>query len=881
MKVVRPEWLVDSVKAGVLLSWQDFIFTAGGRVDKAQGRQAQTSLTEFVAAKPYLFDPATSYSIPEAAPGNLPPREPSLPEYAEHKSNVAAERAMTDPAWRAAHTSAAPGFIAGYYANSRLHHLSAWKAELRTLVAEAQECAERGDIPASLEASDAAVGVSMRGAALALKSPLKGKGKAGGVAERVIMHVDFDAFFVSAGLVERPHLRGKPVVVCHSQGVQGGASSTSEIASASYEARKFGIKNGMSLQQARKLCPNLITMPYEFERYKQLSLKFYTILMSHADDLQAVSVDEALIDVTSTAAQMRIVRTDDDDDEEVPVDNARELADSIRAQIRAATGCEASIGIAPNIMLARLATRRAKPAGSFHLLPTALPDLLPTLDIQDLHGFGRAHAALCDALGKSMGETLYKAVRGIDERRLESDKPRKSVSCDINYGIRFDNDEQAEAFVHQMSAEVARRLDAINMKGVEAPKFMGHGQCVTYSKQAALAGTDGRATSDPRTIGALSWRLLSTLRIPAHELRGIAIQMQKLETPAASGKGRLPFRPAGDPEPRAETSARAAGTGPLDLPAFSQVDPSVLAALPDDIRTELEAEYRRRSAGPARPPSEPRSGPAPAPVSAPARRAASAAPHRGDAVALRVRGTGNASRGWRGALSNNTRPTFQPARGRGGGPTRSRWSLPAPPPPAAVRVERAELAELGFDADVFFALPVGLQREQLAAARGARVRPSQQPVRAAGPLRPLTRLAGRWAPPRGAHEHIPPPPAPRACFAESVRPALHRADADAEGGRADGADVRAFVRGWVVRFVGHAPHAADVERVAGYVARCGATDAGAARAVGVLRWWAALLRRRWAVWEHAAPREEPPGRGEDVRAEAVGMAWWAAHRALR
>jgi DNA repair protein REV1 len=104
-------------------------------------------------------------------------------------------------------------------------------------------------------------------------------------------------------------------------------------------------------------------------------------------------------------------------------------------------------------MLARLATRQAKPAGSFHLLPVALPDFLPTLDIKDLHGFGRAardkaheklgttnlaelvgrsKAALCDVLGKSMGETLYNAIRGIDERKLESDKPRKSVSCDIN-----------------------------------------------------------------------------------------------------------------------------------------------------------------------------------------------------------------------------------------------------------------------------------------------------------------------------------------------------------------------------------------------------------------------------------------------------------------
>lgn len=110
-------------------------------------------------------------------------------------------------------------------------------------------------------------------------------------------------------------------------------------------------------------------------------------------------------------------------------------------------------------MLARLATRRAKPAGSFHLLPAAFRDFLPDLDIQDLHGFGRAardkateklgttnlgelagrnKAALCDALGNAMGETLYNSIRGIDDHKLESDKPRKSVSCDINVsaGVR-------------------------------------------------------------------------------------------------------------------------------------------------------------------------------------------------------------------------------------------------------------------------------------------------------------------------------------------------------------------------------------------------------------------------------------------------------------
>ena len=283
MKVVKPEWLVQSAEVGVLLPWQDFIFVPGGRSESAQGRLAQASLTEFSASKPrnstsegaqlpkensISSDKNTSVPLrlPEA-PSHHPVSPTTLvPKYAKHDSNPAAARAMADPAWRSAHTSAAPGFIAGYYANSRLHHLSMWKTELRTLVAEAQERAERGNIHAASRTSEADAGVSMRGAALVMKNPLKGKEKVGNEAERVIMHVDFDAFFVSAGLVSRPNLRGKPVVVCHSQQAQGGASSTSEIASASYEARKYGVKNGMSLQQARKLCSALVTIPYEFER---------------------------------------------------------------------------------------------------------------------------------------------------------------------------------------------------------------------------------------------------------------------------------------------------------------------------------------------------------------------------------------------------------------------------------------------------------------------------------------------------------------------------------------------------------------------------------------------------------------------------------------
>ena len=377
MRVARPEWLTESAERGYLLNWKDYEFTQQHNSDPSQGVPVKQANINPPQGPTPNSDSAFKTKKTLPAPDPLYTTDPAtkadakrVPGYAAASSNPNAKRAMTDPEWRKANTAASSNFIDGYYKNSRLHHMSAWKAELKELVREAQDRAEAG--PASEHAGKVeGEGVSMKGAIMP-KSPSskwKGKGKASGHEERVIMHCDFDCFFVSAGLVSRPELKGKPIVVCHSQGGQGGASSTSEIASSSYEARDFGIRNGMryrlfivnpclladascfSLQQARKLCPNVVTIPYEFERcnflflsaviylmqgrYKEFSLKFYTILMSHADDLQAVSVDEALIDVTSTVSQMK---------ERYPhfVDPAKEYAEMIRAEVRKQTTCEGS-----------------------------------------------------------------------------------------------------------------------------------------------------------------------------------------------------------------------------------------------------------------------------------------------------------------------------------------------------------------------------------------------------------------------------------------------------------------------------------------------------------------------------------------------------------
>ncbi|KAF8884479.1 hypothetical protein BD779DRAFT_1536645 [Infundibulicybe gibba] len=935
MKVVRPEWLVESANAGVLLPWRNFIFKPNDPPNVAHGvskplssaqDQPKTYLKLNEQSRPQPLVPLAN-QLPKSVEGaarmggvSNTSGSSSVPKYAAHESNPFAQRAMANSEWRKAHTSASNDFLEDYYKNSRLHHLSTWKAELKNLVQEAQERAEHGvginscSVGKIQSETIRTGGVSMRGAELRSPSKGKGKGKAKAVdqEERVIMHCDFDCFFVSAGLTSRPELKGKPVVVCHSQGAQGGMSSTSEIASASYEARSYGIKNGMSLQQARQLCPAIQTIPYEFERYKQLSLTFYTILMQHADDLQAVSVDEALIDVTNTVSQMRSHASQDSS----IFDPATDYAETIRAQVRKATACEISIGISHNILLARLATRRAKPGGSYHLVPASVAEFLAPLDIADLHGFGRSakqkaveklgsttlgemesksKAALCNALGKAMGENLYNAIRGIDDKQLESDKPRKSVSCEINYGIRFSNNDQAEAFIHQMAAEVAKRLDEINMVGrsitlkimkrdptapVEPPKFLGHGSCDLFSKQSPLITPTGRPTRDKHIIGEHAWRLLKSFHFDSKELRGIGLQIQKLESSTTSvqqqhGQAVIPFARVGDPSkatgsstvlpevamrPPSETTGGEnlpQDNGPpkisemaIDLPSFSQVDMSVFHALPPDVRSELEAEYKRRSTSPfvevapqAVQPKPPLHGVANGPQIFP---------------------------------RNNRPPNFRGTSKQPG--TRGRYNISplrrllfqkkAAP---VVRITDAKLREFGIDPTVFAALPVKVQREQLTMARI---------IKEKGYL-PEPPAERKVIKPR---KYIPPPglwraPAPKARFRP---PALLRQQGKEKREKlyfVETADIQNVIEKWVNSYRNWAPKAKDIQYFTKYLVESvdssRSAHSGIETAIATLKWWLVLLRRYWGgsemIEEDVSPSQLDP----------IGEAWWKAFREVK
>lgn len=370
------------------------------------------------------------------------------------------------------------------------------------------------------------------------------------------MHIDMDCFFASVGLRDRPGLREKPVVVAHA--LTGSAygiehSSTSELASCNYVARTYGIKNGMFLGQAQALCPQqLVVIPYEYDKYDAVSKTLYHILLLHSNYVQAISCDEAYVDITfkiqDLLQQERInfvdskvsnkvvnktklkstflydeIDPDEEDDEEYHDDYAHhntrvqmgnkarkgsandndsilrrvdqlslQIAQQIRKEIFLQTGCNASIGIGSNMLLARIATQKAKPNNVFSLVQSVdVSALLSALAIRDLPGVGYVTAKKCEEvlslktcgdiinppsqlaakvgskegmltllqkeLGVKTGSTIYQFAQGKDDRSLVN-IARQSIGSDVNWGIRFTKQEEVDRFLLEFCQEVHHRL---------------------------------------------------------------------------------------------------------------------------------------------------------------------------------------------------------------------------------------------------------------------------------------------------------------------------------------------------------------------------------------------------------------------------------------
>lgn len=252
------------------------------------------------------------------------------------------------------------------------------------------------------------------------------------------------------------------MAVAHSKAVSKGGFS--EISSCNYPARKLGLRNGMFMVEAVKLCPHLQVLPYDFEQYRVVSDQIYRIFFNTGAVVQPVSVDEAYLELPAGT-------------------DGYQAAVQLKETIRSLTGCPASVGIGSNMLVARLATKKAKPDGIFLLSDEMLQDSLANLSVSDLPGVGYKHSKVlkefgCNTcmdvwttpvevlkswLGDALGAQVSKYSRGQDDRELKPIVARKSIGLDINYGIRFTNLENAEVFIYKMAIELASRLEQVEV----------------------------------------------------------------------------------------------------------------------------------------------------------------------------------------------------------------------------------------------------------------------------------------------------------------------------------------------------------------------------------------------------------------------------------
>ncbi|XP_012411364.1 DNA repair protein REV1 isoform X2 [Trichechus manatus latirostris] len=492
------------------------------------------------------------------------------------------------------------GFISNFYSRSRLHHISMWKCELTEFVNTLQR-QNSGVFPGreklkKMKTGRSALNVADTGNMSVLSSPRH---------QSCIMHVDMDCFFVSVGIRNRPDLKGKPVAVTSNRGtgraplrpgvnpylewhyyqnksLRGKAEipdsavweardsaqtngidsvlSTAEIASCSYEARRVGIKNGMFFGQAKQLCPNLQAVPYDFHAYKEVARTMYETLASYTHSIEAVSCDEALVDITEILAETRL--TPD------------EFANVVRMEIKDQTKCSASVGIGSNILLARMATRKAKPDGQYHLKPEEVDDFIRGQLVINLPGVGHSMeskltslgiktcgdlqymtmAKLQKEFGPKTGQMLYRFCRGLDDRPVRTEKERKSISAEINYGIRFTQPKEAEAFLLSLSEEIQRRLEAAGVKGrrltlkimvrkpgapLEPAKFGGHGICDNINRTVTL----DQATDSAKIIGKAVLNMFHTMKLNISDMRGVGIHVNLL-VPTHQTPPSCPGRPS-------------------------------------------------------------------------------------------------------------------------------------------------------------------------------------------------------------------------------------------------------------------------------------------------------------------------------------------------
>ena len=344
--------------------------------------------------------------------------------------------------------------------------------------------------------------------------------------ERLVMHVDMDAFFASVEQLDHEEYRGKPLIV-------GGLGGRGVVSTCSYEARRFGVHSAMPMGRAQQLCPQGIFIEGNYPRYAAVSAQIFAIFARYSPVIEPLSIDEAFLDLTGMDRLM---------------ESPRQYAQALKAEIREQTGIVASVGIAPNKFLAKLASDLEKPDGLVIITKENMAATLEPLPVGRIWGVGRKaaaelaamhirtigelsrfdHARLAARMGERMASHLLALAHGIDDRPVAPRERAKSIGKETTFPEDLQSAADAEQVLLELSEKVGWRLRKAGLKGRTIHLKLRRGDFKTYTRSRTLPD----ATCYDEEIYHTVRDLFRELRL-SHGIRLLGVSASNFDDPGS------------------------------------------------------------------------------------------------------------------------------------------------------------------------------------------------------------------------------------------------------------------------------------------------------------------------------------------------------------
>jgi DNA polymerase IV len=347
--------------------------------------------------------------------------------------------------------------------------------------------------------------------------------------QRKIIHVDMDAFYASVEQRDFPELRGKPVIV-------GSPEGRGVVLTASYEARKSGVRSAMPGREAKRLCPQGIFVPPRFPAYKEASQKVREIFFRYTDLVEPLSLDEAYLDVTT---------------DKKGIGSAIEIAKEIKSAIREELALTASAGVSTNKFVAKIASGMQKPDGLTFIPPSKIEGFMEQLEVKDFYGVGKVTAEKMNRMGLmtgadvkklsleeltrnfgKAGQFYYKIVRGTDDRPVDPSRETKSVSAEDTFTEDLLDVEKLDREIEILAERLWQRLSRYEISGRTITlKVKYHDfQVITRSQ------TFPEVISSPQLIASSGKQLLRLTEAGSKKIRLLGVGVSGFEVKDSSGQ---------------------------------------------------------------------------------------------------------------------------------------------------------------------------------------------------------------------------------------------------------------------------------------------------------------------------------------------------------